>query len=82
MLGSVPPVEQWLSHWPRGNEVMWTPAEWAWIAGLYDALFPAWFYGTPVVAHRFAKFDPERAFALLEQAQGGRRPSSRRPRSR
>ena len=30
-------------------------AEWAWIAGLYDALFPAWFYGTPVVAHRFAK---------------------------
>ncbi|MEA2816495.1 MAG: acetyl-CoA synthetase, partial [Rhodospirillaceae bacterium] len=66
MLGSVPPVEQWLSHWPRGNEVMWTPAEWAWIAGLYDALFPAWFYGTPVVAHRFAKFDPERAFALLE----------------
>ena len=39
MIGSVPPVEQWLGHWPRGNEVMWTPAEWAWIAGLYDALF-------------------------------------------
>jgi acetyl-CoA synthetase len=71
MLGSVPPVEQWLSHWPRGNEVMWTPAEWAWIAGLYDALFPAWFYGTPVVAHRFAKFDPERAFALLERHKVG-----------
>src|SRR4051812_37445350 len=34
MLGSVPPVEQWLSHWPQGNEIMWTPAEWAWIAGL------------------------------------------------
>ena len=43
MLGSIPPVEQWLSHWPSGNEVMWTPAEWAWIAGLYDALFPAWY---------------------------------------
>jgi acetyl-CoA synthetase len=71
MLGAVPPVEQWLSHWPRGNEVMWTPAEWAWIAGLYDALFPAWFYGTPVVAHRFAKFDPERAFALLERHKVG-----------
>jgi acetyl-CoA synthetase len=71
MLGSVPPVEQWLSHWPQGNEVLWTPAEWAWIAGLYDALFPAWFYGTPVVAHRFAKFDPERAFALLEKHKVG-----------
>jgi acetyl-CoA synthetase len=71
MLGSIPPVEQWLSHWPRGNEVMWTPAEWAWIAGLYDALFPAWYFGTPVVAHRFAKFDPERAFALLEKHRVG-----------
>ena len=71
MLGSVPPVEQWLGHWPRGNEVMWTPAEWAWIAGLYDALFPAWYYATPVVAHRFAKFDPERAFALLEKHKVG-----------
>ena len=71
LLGSIPPVEQWLSHWPRGNEVMWTPAEWAWIAGLYDALFPAWFYGTPVLAHRFAKFDPERAFALLEKHRVG-----------
>ena len=71
MLGSVPPVEQWLSHWPRGNEIMWTPAEWAWIAGLFDALFPAWFYGTPVLAHRFAKFDPERAFAMLAKHRVG-----------
>jgi acetyl-CoA synthetase len=71
MLGSVPPVEQWLSHWPRGNEIMWTPAEWAWIAGLYDALFPAWYYGTPVLSHRFAKFDPERAFAMLAKHRVG-----------
>jgi acetyl-CoA synthetase len=71
MIGSVPPVEQWLSHWPQGNEVMWTPAEWAWIAGLFDALFPAWFYGTPVFAHRFAKFDPERAFAMLAKHKVG-----------
>jgi acetyl-CoA synthetase len=71
MIGSVPPVEQWLSHWPRGNEIMWTPAEWAWIAGLYDALFPAWFYGTPILAHRFAKFDPERAFAMLAKHRVG-----------
>lgn len=71
MLGCIPPVEQWLGHWPRGNEVMWTPAEWAWIAGLYDSLFPAWYYGTPAVAHRFAKFDPERAFALLARHKVG-----------
>lgn len=71
MLGCIPAVEQMLSHWPRGNEIMWTPAEWAWIAGLYDALFPAWYYGTPVLAHRFAKFDPERAFAMLAKHRVG-----------
>lgn len=71
LLGAIPAVEQWLGHWPHGNEVMWTPAEWAWIAGLYDALFPAWFYGTPVLAHRFAKFDPERAFAMLAKHKVG-----------
>ena len=71
MIGCIPAVEQMLSHWPRGNEVMWTPAEWAWIAGLYDALFPAWYYGTPVLAHRFAKFDPERAFAMLAKHKVG-----------
>ncbi|MBL8673499.1 MAG: AMP-binding protein, partial [Rhodospirillales bacterium] len=67
MLGVIPAMNQWGDFWPRGNEVMWTPAEWAWIAGLYDSLFPAWFYGNPVLAHRFAKFDPERAFAMLEK---------------
>ena len=71
VLGTIPAVEQMLGHWPRGNEIMWTPAEWAWIAGLYDALFPAWYYGTPVLAHRFAKFDPERAFAMLAKHKVG-----------
>jgi acetyl-CoA synthetase len=71
MIGCIPAVEQMLGHWPRGNEIMWTPAEWAWIAGLYDALFPAWYYGTPVLAHRFAKFDPERAFAMLAKHKVG-----------
>jgi acetyl-CoA synthetase len=71
LLGAVPAVQQWADFWPRGNEVMWTPAEWAWIAGLYDALFPAWYFATPVLAHRFAKFDPERAFHLLARHRVG-----------
>jgi len=65
LLGVIPALQQWTDFWPRGNELMWTPAEWAWVAGLYDALFPAWYFGVPVLAHRFAKFDPERAFHLL-----------------
>ena len=55
-----------------GNEIMWTPAEWALIAGLYDALFPAWYYGTPVpLAIALPKFDPERAFAMLAKHRVG-----------
>ncbi len=69
--GVIPAVQQWADFWPRGNEVMWTPAEWAWIAGLYDSLFPALYFGTPVLAHRFAKFDPERAFHLLARHKVG-----------
>ena len=35
--------------------VFWTPADWAWIGGLVDVVFPAWMYGHAVVAsqHRF-----------------------------
>jgi acetyl-CoA synthetase len=35
--------------------VFWTPADWAWIGGLVDVVFPAWMYNHPVVAcqHRF-----------------------------
>ncbi|MEP6656348.1 MAG: AMP-binding protein, partial [Betaproteobacteria bacterium] len=35
--------------------VFWTAADWAWIGGLVDVVFPAWMYGHAVVAsqHRF-----------------------------
>jgi acetyl-CoA synthetase len=47
--------------------MLWTPADWAWIGGLLDVLLPAWYFGVPVVACRFEKFDGESAFALLEE---------------
>jgi acetyl-CoA synthetase len=30
-----------------------------------DVLMPAWHHGLPVLAHRFEKFDPEAAFAMM-----------------
>ncbi|MDP8952369.1 MAG: AMP-binding protein, partial [Actinomycetota bacterium] len=51
---------------PRGGDLFWTPADWAWIGGLFDVLFPALRWGLPVVAHRMPRFDPEKAFALME----------------
>jgi acetyl-CoA synthetase len=44
---------------------MWTPADWAWIGGLFDALLPAWYHGVPVVGHRARKFDPHAAMQLM-----------------
>jgi len=43
----------------------WTPADWAWIGGLFDVLMPAWHHGVCVVAHRPRKFDPAEAMRLM-----------------
>ena len=52
---------------PQPGDRFWTPADWAWIGGLYDVLMPALHHGTTVVSHRFFKFDPERAFELMAE---------------
>ncbi|MGF1592677.1 MAG: AMP-binding protein [Kiloniellaceae bacterium] len=65
LLGHLPGVEMPQSFFPQPGDLFWTPADWAWIGGLLDVLLPAWHHGVPVLAHRFAKFDPEKAFKLL-----------------
>ncbi|MFW7343024.1 acyl-CoA synthetase [Pollutimonas sp. H1-120] len=66
LLGHLPGVE--ISHnlFPQEGDRMWTPADWAWIGGLFDVLLPAWHHGIAVVAHRFKKFTPENAFQFLQ----------------
>ncbi len=65
LLGHLPGVEMSHDFLPAAGDRFWTPADWAWIGGLYDVLMPAWHHGLPVVSHRFAKFDPEAAFQLI-----------------
>ena len=65
LLGHLPGVEFPHEFFPRPGDLFWTPADWAWIGGLIDVLLPAWHHGVPVLAHRFAKFDPEEAFRLM-----------------
>ncbi|WP_246985140.1 acyl-CoA synthetase [Halorientalis marina] len=48
------------------TDVFWTPAEWAWIASLFDVVFPGLYYGRPVVAYDGGQFDPEEAFRIVE----------------
>lgn len=59
--GHLPGV--WISHDRLGQpgDVIWTPADWAWIGGLFDVLMPALALGVPVIAAQIAKFTPEGA---------------------
>ncbi|MFL6582607.1 MAG: acyl-CoA synthetase [Burkholderiales bacterium] len=65
LLGHLPGVEMSHNFLGLAGDLMWTPADWAWIGGLIDVLLPAWHHGIPVLAHRFDKFEPEAAFALM-----------------
>ncbi len=65
VLGHLPGVEFPHNFFPQENDLFWTPADWAWIGGLIDVLFPSWHHGIPVVAHRARKFDPEHAFHFI-----------------
>ena len=65
LLGHLPGVEFPHNFFPKEDDLFWTPADWAWIGGLIDVLFPSWHHGIPVVAHRAKKFESEEAFHLL-----------------
>jgi acetyl-CoA synthetase len=69
LLGHLPNVEMCHDFLPKPGDVMWTPADWAWIGGLFDALFPAWYHGMPAVGHRARKFEPQAAMALMADHQ-------------
>lgn len=51
----------------RDSDVHWTPSEWAWVASLFDVLFPGLYYGMPVVAYAGGPFDAEKSFSLIEK---------------
>src|SRR5699024_625261 len=48
-------------------DTFWTPSEWAWVASLFDVVFPGLYYGKPVLAYAGGPFDAERAFELIEK---------------
>ncbi|WP_345811040.1 acyl-CoA synthetase [Paraburkholderia sp. PREW-6R] len=63
--GHLPGVEMSQQGFPAHATLMWTPADWAWIGGLFDVLLPSWHHGVAVLARRFAKFDGQAAFDLM-----------------
>src|SRR5262249_33244430 len=67
LLGHLPGVEFVHEFFPKAGDIMWTPADWAWAGGLLNVLLPGLYYGVPVVARKFEKFDAEEAYALMAQ---------------
>ena len=65
LLGNLPGFELSQNFYPREQDLMWTPADWAWTGGLLDALLPALHYGVPVLGHVGGRFDPEHACRLM-----------------
>ncbi len=53
------------NFYPQAGDVFWTPADWAWTRGLWDALFPALNYSMPIVAFEGTGFVPDLVCRLL-----------------
>ncbi len=69
LAGHLPGVE--LSHdfLGRPGDVLWTPADWAWIGGLFDVLMPGLALGVPVVAGPPGPFSPDLAQRIVREGQ-------------
>jgi acetyl-CoA synthetase len=65
LYGHLPGVSISHNHLGQPGDVIWTPADWAWIGGLFDVLMPGLAMGIPVVAARFAKFTPQACADLI-----------------
>ena len=66
LIGHLPGVEVSHDYLGQNGDVIWTPADWAWIGGLFDVLMPGLALGVPVVAARLVKFKPDTAKEIIE----------------
>ena len=68
LIGNLPGFEHSHDGFPQPGDIFWSPADWAWTGGLWDALMPTLFHGHAILGYR-GRFDAERAFHLLEKYQ-------------
>ncbi len=57
LTGHLPGVEMSHDFLGQSGDLLWTPADWAWIGGLFDVLMPGLALGVPVVAVRMRRFN-------------------------
>ena len=67
LTGHLPGVEMSHDFLGQSGDCLWTPADWAWIGGLFDVLMPGLALGVPVVAARLPKFTPEDCVRIVQE---------------
>ncbi|MEM7731837.1 MAG: AMP-binding protein [Pseudomonadota bacterium] len=67
LTGHLPGVEMSHDFLGQPEDCLWTPADWAWIGGLFDVLMPGLALGVPVVATRMAKFDVDACAKIIRE---------------
>ena len=63
--GNLTGFEMSQDFFPQDGDLFWTPADWAWTGGLWDALLPTLYFGRPILAYEGGKFDPEQVARVL-----------------
>ncbi len=66
LIGNLPGFVHSHDAFPQPGDLFWSPADWAWTGGLWDALMPTMYHGRAIVGYR-GRFDAERAFHILEK---------------
>lgn len=69
LMGHLPGVEMSHDFLGQDGDRIWTPADWAWIGGLFDVLMPGLALGVPVIAARMDKFTPQGAADICAAGQ-------------
>jgi len=69
LLGNKPLFEYYYDYGPKPSDVLWSPADWAWIAGLINILLIGWYSGCRVVSTEMQGFDAKLAYRILEHHQ-------------
>ena len=66
LIGNLPGFECSHDGFPVEGDLFWSPADWAWTGGLWDALMPTLHHGQAILGYH-GRFEPERAFRLLDK---------------
>jgi acetyl-CoA synthetase len=67
LIGQAPGFRLCHEFTPQRGDLMWTPADWAWIGGLVNTLLLTWLHGVPMIGTPRRGFDPEWALRLLAE---------------